>query len=565
MPAVHGGPAGSAATDRQRGRRRVAARAASSTLCGVPSTPQPRPRSVAPCPLAALAPLLGSAAEADVEAGHEGLAVTGITHDSRQVRPGDLYAALPGAHTHGARFAAQAAAAGAVAVLTDPAGAAHAPAGLARLVVPDPRAVLGAVAARVYGEPAGELLMLGVTGTNGKTTTTYLLEAGLRAAGHTTGLIGTIETRVGDDRVASIRTTPEATEVHALLAVMRERGASACVMEVSSHALAFGRVDGVRFDLAGFTNLSQDHLDFHAGLEDYFAAKAALFTPQRSRRGVVCVDDEYGRRLARQAGIPVVTVATREEPALAGPVGGPGGDLAADWRVADREVTAGGEAIRFSLTARGGRRLAVRSPLPGEFNVANTALAVVLLLEAGAGEAAAVGGVAGSTGVPGRMERVTAPGAEGPLAVVDYAHTPEAIENVLRALRTATSGRLVVVLGAGGDRDPHKRPLMGAAAAGNADLVIVTDDNPRSEEPAAIRSAVLEGATGPAEVREIGDRRGAIAAAVGAASGAADTVVVVGKGHEQGQEVAGVVQPFDDREVLREALAGRTEAGGPTR
>ncbi|MFW6091966.1 MAG: glutamate ligase domain-containing protein, partial [Actinomycetota bacterium] len=229
------------------------------------------------------------------------------------------------------------------------------------------------------------------------------------------------------------------------------------------------------------------------------------------------------------------------------------------------EVAAGGEAIRFSLAGPGGRRLAVRSPLPGEFNVANTALAVVLLLEAGAGEAAAVAGVGGSTGVPGRMERVTAPGAEGPLAVVDYAHTPEAIENVLRALRTATSGRLVVVLGAGGDRDPHKRPLMGAAAAGNADLVIVTDDNPRSEEPAAIRSAVLAGATGPAEVREIGDRRSAIAAAVAATSGAEDTVVVVGKGHEQGQEVAGVVQPFDDREVLREALAGRAEAGGSAR
>ncbi len=353
--------------------------------------------------------------------------------------------------------------------------------------------------------------------------------------------------------------------MHALLAVMRERGASACVMEVSSHALAFGRVDGVRFDVAGFTNLSQDHLDFHADLDDYFAAKARLFTPERARRGVVCVDDEYGRRLAQQAGIPVVTVRTRERAAPAGTAPTMARGEAVDWRVTDRQVAGGGESVQFDLVDGGGRRLPVESPIPGEFNVANTALAVVMLLEAGVGESAAANGVGRCRGVPGRMERVTAAVSGEPLAVVDYAHTPEAVENVLRALRPATAGRLIVVLGAGGDRDPHKRPLMGAAASENADLVIVTDDNPRSEEPAEIRSAVRAGATGPAEVREIGDRRSAIATAVAAANSAADTVVVVGKGHEKGQEVAGIVQPFDDRVVLREALAGLAAQRGSAR
>ena len=427
-------------------------------------------------------------------------------------------------------------------MLTDRTGA---PAGRGVPVIraDDPRAQLGRVAAYVYGEPARDLLMLGITGTNGKTTTGYLVECGLRAAGHRAGLIGTIETRVGDEQFASVRTTPEATELHALLAVMRERGATACVMEVSSHALVLGRVDGIVYDIAGFTNLSQDHLDFHADLEDYFAAKAALFTAQRSRRGVVVVDDDYGRRLAEQAEIPVVTVSIHDD---------------ADWQVTKYEAGESGSSRATLEHRRDGRHHVVRSPIPGDFNVANAVLAVVMLLEAGVDAESAVHGVSTCSGVPGRMERVRSTGADEPLAVVDYAHTPDAIENVLLALRPSTRGRLVVVVGAGGDRDPHKRAAMGAASARNADLVIVTDDNPRSENPAAIRAAVLDGARTVTSQRgqllEIGDRRAAMVRAVEATQSRADTVVVVGKGHEQGQEIGGVVYPFDDRVVLREAL-----------
>ncbi|HSI93501.1 MAG TPA: UDP-N-acetylmuramoyl-L-alanyl-D-glutamate--2,6-diaminopimelate ligase, partial [Jiangellaceae bacterium] len=306
--------------------------------------------------------------------------------------------------------------------------------------------------------------------------------------------------------------------------------------------------DGIVFDVAGFTNLSQDHLDFHGDMDNYFAAKASLFTPDRSRRGVVCVDDRYGRRLADTAGVPVTTVALD--------------DPKADWVVIAREAADSGGSTRVDLEGPDSRRLVVETPLPGMFNVANATLAVVMLVTAGMPAADAIRGVASCPGVPGRMERVRLATAE-PLAVVDYAHTPEAIATVLRALRPSTRGRLIAVLGAGGDRDRDKRPLMGAAAARHADLVVVTDDNPRSEDPAAIRSAVLAGtaevpAADRAETREVADRAAAISAALGAASGPADTVVVLGKGHEQGQEVAGVVHPFDDRTALREALERRT-------
>lgn len=512
---------------------------ASSTLCGVPSRPPLRPQRVTPRLLTEIAESV------DVAGPATDAAVTGVTHDSLKVQPGDLFAALSGALTHGVRFAAQAEANGATAILTDPEGAGQLGTDLPVIVVDNPRSRLGQIAAEIYGRPADALLMLGVTGTNGKTTTTYLIESGLRAAGHQAGLIGTVETRIDTERVASVRTTPEASDLHALLAVMHERGVTACVMEVSSHALVLGRVDGIVFDVAGFTNLSQDHLDFHRDLEDYYAAKASLFTPDRSRRGVVCVDDEYGRRLAAEAGVPVSTVATHDDAGVA------------DWVIVKREVPASGRSTAVDLEHDGRRDVSVSAPIPGDFNVANAVLATVMLLEAGISRTAAVRGVSTCTGVPGRMERVQSTGANEPLAVVDYAHTPEAIANALRALRPSTRGRLIAVLGAGGDRDPHKRPLMGAAAARHADIVIVTDDNPRSEDAGAIRAAVVAGAAQagrPVQVREIADRRAAIAAAIDVAGGDADTVAVLGKGHEQGQEVAGIVHPFDDRLVLREAI-----------
>jgi UDP-N-acetylmuramoyl-L-alanyl-D-glutamate--2,6-diaminopimelate ligase len=477
--------------------------------------------------------------------------VTGVCLDSRSVRPGDLYAALPGRATHGARFAAAAAGLGAVAVLTDPSGAELAAgSGLPVLAVADPRAVLGGLAAWIFGEPARQMVMLGVTGTNGKTTTTSLLDGALRLGGRRSGLIGTVETRIAERRIPSVRTTPEAPDLQALLALMVGEGVDTCSMEVSSHALALGRVDGIRFDVAGFTNLSQDHLDFHPTMTDYFETKAQLFTPARARTGVVCVDDEWGRRLAASAGIPVVTLATRPEGGVA------------DWTVVERHPAGTGTA--FTLRGPEGQEIAARCPLPGGFNVANTALALLMLAAAGTPAGPAADWLGRAPAVPGRMERVEGTGAPGePLAVVDYAHTPDAVTVALQTLREGRSGPLVVVLGAGGDRDREKRPRMGRAAAEAADVVIVTDDNPRSEDPAAIRAAVLAGAREVPEgavLVEIGDRRAAVregvrrAWAEGAERSEGGTVLVAGKGHERGQEIAGTVLSFDDREVLAAAL-----------
>jgi UDP-N-acetylmuramoyl-L-alanyl-D-glutamate--2,6-diaminopimelate ligase len=355
----------------------------------------------------------------------------------------------------------------------------------------------------------------------------------------------------------SVRTTPEATDLQALLAVMRERGCVACAMEVSSHALALHRVDGVVFDVAGFTNLSQDHLDFHVDEEHYFAAKASLFTAERCRQAVVCIDDLWGRRLAAQVEVPVTTLRTSgyDDTDAAD-------DDTADWVVSRRRVTEDGGATDFVLTAsRTGQEMALRSPLPGDFNVANTALAALMVLAAGLPADGMAAGLATAV-VPGRMQTVTGPPG-GPRAVVDYAHTPEAVTAALRALRPTTPGRLIVVLGAGGERDIAKRPLMGAAAAHGADVIVVTDDNPRSEDPAAIRAQVLAGARevgGPALVVEVADRGAAIGQALTYAAGPADTVVVAGKGHERGQEVGDRVLPFDDREVLAAALSSRAGA-----
>ncbi len=495
----------------------------------------PRPVRISATPLAELADQLG------VTAPDGSAEITGITHDSRAVRPGDLYAALPGARLHGADFVTQAAGLGAAAVLTDPAGAERAAAaGLPALVVDDPRARMGELAATIYGHPGRDLLQIGITGTSGKTTTAYLVEGGLRTA-KSTGLIGTVEMRIGDERIKSERTTPEATDLQALFAVMRERGTEAVAMEVSSHALVLGRVDACVFDIAVFTNLSPEHMEFHSGMEDYFQAKAQLFTPKRSKLGVVNVDDEYGRRLANEATVPVVTYSAEGHPD-------------ADWRADEVEV--GPLDSTFTVLGPKGERIAAKSPLAGPFNVANTLAAIVALAAAGLDPQVAADGVAAVPGVPGRLERVD----EGQpfFAVVDYAHKTDAVESVLRALRKVTEGRLHVVLGCGGDRDTTKREPMGAAVARFADTAVLTSDNPRSEDPLAILATMLQGAASvPAhergEVQVFEDRAAAIAAAVARAE-PGDTVLVAGKGHEQGQDIAGVVRPFDDRQVLREAI-----------
>jgi UDP-N-acetylmuramoyl-L-alanyl-D-glutamate--2,6-diaminopimelate ligase len=476
--------------------------------------------------------------------------IAGVTLASTEVRPGDLYAALPGARTHGVHYVEDAVSRGAVAVLTDAAGCDAALAtGLPVCVVADPRALLGAVADRVYGQPSSRLTVLGITGTNGKTTTAYLVEAGLTAAGLGTGLIGTVQTRTRgrDDagrptvtEIPSVRTTPEAPAVHALLASMAAAGVSAVVMEVSSHALVMGRVGGVRFAAAGFTNLGRDHLDFHADLEDYFRAKARLFDG-RAQREVVTVDDDAGRRLA----------GLRPDAATVS-ITGPAG-----WTASGVAAAPGGGST-FTLRGPDGATWPARVRLPGRFNVANAVLAVALLDAVGVPVEAALAGIA-ETVVPGRMEPVDA--GQPFVAVVDYAHTPDAVQTALAALRSATSGRLLTVLGCGGDRDPGKRPAMGAAAAAGSDVLVITDDNPRSEDPQAIRAAMRAGvddvpADRRAEVLEIGDRRAALTAAVALAR-PGDTLLVAGKGHETGQEVGGQVLPFDDRSVLRELLAAR--------
>jgi len=530
-----------------------------------------RPARPVPRPLSGLAELLGVGRTASSRVGdqNEPGRLSGVTLDSRAVRPGDLYAALPGTRTHGALYSDQAVAAGAVAILTDPDGRDQAArAGVPVFVVASPRDRLGDVSCWIYGDPSHRMTMIGVTGTAGKTTTSYLCEAGLRVGGHTTGLIGGVEIKIGPQTSPAALTTPEAPDLQALLAVMVERGVTAAAMEVSSHSLALGRVAGTRYGVAVFTNLSQDHLDFHAGFEDYFRAKARLFTPKYSAVGVVNVADRYGRRLVAEATVPIVTFCA--DPAS-------GAYPRADWRAAD--VRCGADGSTFRVIGPGGVEADASVTLPGEFNVANALAAIVALVEGGVDLADAVDGVAGCPGVPGRLAKVAlSSGKDGrssvtgmwsglPDAFVDYSHKPGAVEAVLTALRPVTSGELIVVLGCGGDRDRGKRPLMGAAAARLADVAILTSDNPRSEDPLAILAEMLAGVLGVPQgdrARLIiePDRAAAIDLAISLA-GKGDVVLVAGKGHETGQYVGGAVLPFDDTEVLTNALArhaGRTGA-----
>jgi UDP-N-acetylmuramoyl-L-alanyl-D-glutamate--2,6-diaminopimelate ligase len=499
----------------------------------------PRPARIEPVPLATLLARADARLIAD-PGRHRVLAVTGATLRAQHVLPGDLFAALPGARAHGADFAGEAIAAGAYAVLTDEAGAAR-PAlrdtDVPVLVHPDPRGVLGSMAAWIYGEPSLKLSVLGVTGTSGKTTTAYLVDAGLHAAGRTTGLIGTVETRIAGERLVSGFTTPEAPDLQALLAVMVEQGVTHVPMEVSSHALALGRANGTRFAVGAFTNLSQDHLDFHHDMEEYFAAKALLFDG-RSTTEVVVVDSAWGRALLTPH---TVTVSTET-----------GTD--ATWRATDLRSLPTGEQA-FVIHGPDGLVTDATIPLPGAFNVANALLAAAILDTTGVTAAEIVAGLAGVE-VPGRMERVYL--GQAFTAVVDYAHKPAAVAQALDALRARTEGRVITVLGCGGDRDTAKRPMMGEAAVRRSDVLIVTDDNPRSEDPAAIRAAMLAGArsVGPAqggELLEISDRREAITHAVSLAR-PGDVVLIAGKGHETGQNVAGIVHPFSDRDELEAAI-----------
>ncbi|HEX2294219.1 MAG TPA: UDP-N-acetylmuramoyl-L-alanyl-D-glutamate--2,6-diaminopimelate ligase [Actinomycetota bacterium] len=461
--------------------------------------------------------------------------VSGLAYDSSKVAPGDLFFCIPGARADGHAFAAAAAEAGAAALCVERPVDVELPC----VVVRDARRALGRLAAAFYGDPAADLLLLGVTGTNGKTTTTFLIDAILRADGRTTGLVGTIETRIAGAARPGVRTTPESLDLHALFAEMVDAGVDSVAMEVTSHALALHRVEGLRFAAAAFTNLTQDHLDFHDSMEDYFEAKRQLFVPERLERGAVNVDEVYGRRLLEVTDVPCVGFGLAPE---------------ADVRAVDVELGAAGSTFRIA-TPKG--EVAVESSLAGSFNVSNCLAATATCLQAGIGLDAIETGLSSGVSVPGRFESVDA--GQPFSVVVDYAHTPDSLDNVLRAARGLAErggGRVIALFGCGGDRDRGKRPLMGAVAARLADFVVVTSDNPRSEEPRAIVDEILEGvvaerADGP-DVVDV-DRRAAIAAAV-AEAGPADVVVIAGKGHETGQQFRDHTIPFDDRAVAREEL-----------
>lgn len=480
------------------------------------------------------------AARLDTEWSGEDVALVDATHDSREVRAGWLFCAVPGQLHDGHDHAAEAVRRGAAALLVERRLDLDVP----QLVVPSVRASLGPAAATVHGDPAAELTMLGVTGTNGKTTVTFLLEAALSAAGRGSGRIGTLGARLHGRSEPGVRTTPEATDLQRLLRSMRERGADGIAMEVSSHGLDLHRVDGMVLDVVAFTNLSQDHLDWHGTMARYLAAKARLFTPELAAHGVVLVDAPGADDLLAAARIPVTTVGER---------------VGVDVLVSDRRVGHDGSRARLRFDDVS---IEVETVMRGAYNLDNAILAVVTGIRAGLDHAAVLAGIAATVAPPGRLEPYGG-GAE-PLVLVDYAHTPDAVRQVVAVGRglLGAQGRLHVVLGAGGDRDREKRGPMGAAACG-ADVVVVTDDNPRGEDPAAIRRAVADGAVGACgteRVEIVAGRPDAIARAVGAAD-AGDVVLVLGRGHEAHQEIAGAKVPMDDRELVRAALRERAPSG----
>jgi UDP-N-acetylmuramoyl-L-alanyl-D-glutamate--2,6-diaminopimelate ligase len=488
------------------------------------------PRLTVPQPLAIPLEALADAVGAGVRRAPSPVLVTDLAYDAALVTRGALFACVPGQRADGHDFAAQAVERGAVALLVERELDLDTP----QLVVPDARLGMALAADAFFGKPTRELEVAGVTGTNGKTTTAFLLYSILAAAGRRPGLLGTVEMRVGGERRAVTRTTPEAIDLQRTFRELLDAGDRSCAMEASSHASELKRLVGTRFRTLVFTNLSQDHLDFHGTLEAYFEAKRRLFTEPdvdgNRPPAAVNIGDPHGRRLAdelREIGAPVLTFGLVDE---------------AEVRPEQLELTPSATSFRAA-------GVAVRPRLRGRFNVENVlgAIAAGRLLEVA--DDAIVRGIEHVGGVPGRFEPVD----EGqPFAVlVDYAHTPEALENVLAEARRLASGRLVCVFGCGGDRDRAKRPLMGEVAARLADRAIVTSDNPRGEEPLAIIEEIRAGMAGEEEVEP--DRAAAIARAVEEA-GEGDVIVIAGKGHEQGQELRDRTIPFDDREVARDAL-----------
>ena len=484
-----------------------------------------RPKTIG-SELSQLANLVSGAQTGDVT-------VYGVTHDSRSVQPGDLYVALLGANSHGIDFVDEAISNGAVAIASDSRGVAIGiQKGIPTIELLNARQDMARLAAEVYGHPEGKLSITGVTGTNGKTTTTHILRSIFLDAGKHVGVIGTLGTYLDDDYLPGARTTPESTELYATLAVMAERGITHVFMEVSSHALALHRVSGIKFEVAVFTNLTQDHLDFHGSMENYFAAKALLFTPECSNQAVICIDDNWGTKLAAQVTIPVVTIGAN-----------------GDWKTSQANSSSDGMTTQ-QVEIQNSDSISISVNMLGAYNATNAACALAASQLLGLPMSASLESLRGIRSIPGRLEKVSidSPGT----AIVDYAHTPDAVATVLTVIKDGSPKRIITVIGCGGDRDSLKRPLMGKVAAQLSDIVFITDDNPRSEDPATIRKSVFEGTKGcPAQVFEVGDRRVAISNAL-KLSEPGDVIAVLGKGHETGQEIAGEVFPFDDRAVLSE-------------
>lgn len=460
--------------------------------------------------------------------------ITGLSHSSKSIQPGDLFIALPGTNFHGANFANDAIEKGAVAVLTDLSGLAQIN-GVPVIISDNPRRAAGIISAWFYDEPMRDLYSIGITGTNGKTTVTTLLHQIMTAAGRESGLIGTVETRIGAEIFDSKRTTPESCDLQALSAVMRERHMRNLVMEVSSHAITLERIRGSHFAVVGFTNLTQDHLDFHKTMGEYFEAKAKLFTFEFADLAVINIDDEFGIKLAAQTELPVITVSRLNK--------------AASWHYVKIERDHVGAHV--AIRGNGGILIEGKVHLHGGFNFDNLLMAVALATESGIDPIDISAILTTLRGASGRLESINL--GQKFSALVDYAHTPDAVSRVLSAAREITNGRVIAVLGCGGDRDPSKRELMGKALIQGADVAIFTSDNPRSENPSAILVQMTLGLeiTPPSAIVE--DRAAAISTAVNNAN-FGDLVIVLGKGHEKGQEIKGVVHSFDDRIELARAI-----------
>jgi UDP-N-acetylmuramoyl-L-alanyl-D-glutamate--2,6-diaminopimelate ligase len=475
--------------------------------------------------------LAKSLLEFDSKIFNQQVVISGVSINAQKVVPGDLFIAFAGANTHGISYLEQAISNGAVAVLSDKKIEASIPS----FIHPKPREIVGAISAWLYGHPFESLKAVGITGTNGKTTTANLVKQIWQLNSIKSGLVGTLGVEIADEKLESARTTPEADDLQAIAAAMVEQGCKNLVMEVSSHAIDQGRIKGAKYEVVAFSNLTQDHLDYHLSMENYFQAKANLFATEYAKAAVINIDDSYGKKLSKQVKIPVVTVSRKES--------------TADWYLAKAEIKNGLNQVE--IKSKSGESLSENFALLGDYNLDNLLLAVAIVSSAGLSLDKIASTISKLQSVPGRLESINA--GQKFTALVDYAHTPDAVERVIATVKSATSGKIIGVLGCGGDRDASKRSLMGQALFNGCDLAIFTSDNPRSESAEAILKQMTAGIDlGKKGLVEI-DRKSAIDLAVkNAQSG--DVVLLMGKGHESGQEVNSVVTPFDDRVELAESI-----------